>query len=114
MTHAEEEALERVFKEPNSNNNINVVRDIFSLPNTGSVQVNDNTCSDNEIEQIISESIVDPEDRKPVWAICNLTKTESELQSELTNSGYNLKYITLFIICSIPILLINMMLNYRS
>jgi len=70
---------------------------------SNTIEINDETCRDHEIEQIISESIVQPEERKP---ICNLIKTESELQRQTINSNSPAKFMLLYIILNIPIIVI--------
>lgn len=100
LTPAEEIELERLTsKIPIQNPKVN------SKP-ANKIEVNDNTCNDDEIEQIISESIVEPEDRKPDWAICNLVKTESQLQREAKSANSSVKYMLIYVIFYVPVLVI--------
>jgi hypothetical protein len=122
LTHAEEVQIDKMFHTPKSAEKIDVVTQEkvpptptpTPTPTPNHIEVNDNTCSDYEIEQIISESIVYPENSHHESTICNLVKTESELQKEISNSNSSLKYVIIYIICNIPIIIINLMLRPKS
>jgi hypothetical protein len=136
LTHAEEVQIDKMFHTPKSAEKIDVVTQEkvpptptpiptptptpiptptpTPTPTPNHIEVNDNMCSDYEIEQIISESIVYPENSHHESTICNLVKTESELQKEISNSNSSLKYVIIYIICNIPIIIINLMLRPKS
>lgn len=124
LTHAEEVQIDKMFHTPKSAEKIDVVTQEkvpptptpipTPTPTPNHIEVNDNTCSDYEIERIISESIVYPENSRHESTICNLVKTESELQKEISNSNSSLKYVIIYIICNIPIIIINLMLRPKS